>query len=247
MRINFLFKVWPYLAFAVLVGGLLVRAVLARKLMAVSKAERSEASKVFLRGKVWFLSLLGLFLVHVLGMLFPHSVILWDTVPLQLYVLEGLAFAAGVLALAGYISLLWRYFGRSGESVSGEVGNVAFAALLFVALLSGLLIAVFYRWGSSWGTVTLTPYMRSLFQGKPAVEYVARMPFLVQLHVFSLFAGLALLPFTRATSLLILRMYRGFDLVVKPLLIRGERRLAPVDAWLQRYNPTAWIFRDEEE
>ena len=152
-----------------------------------------------------------------------------------------------MLALAGYISLLWRYFGRSGESVSGEVGNVAFAALLFVGLVSGLLIAVFYRWGSSWGTVTLTPYMLSLLQGKPAVEYVARMPFLVQLHVFSLFAALALLPFTRAASLLVPRMHRGFDLVLKPFLIRAGRGHALVDAWLQRYNPTAWIFRDEEE
>jgi hypothetical protein len=37
-------------------------------------------------------------------------------------------------------------------------------------------------------------------------------------------------------------MYRGFDLLVKPLLIQAERRLAPVDAWLQRYTPPLGSF-----
>jgi len=247
MRNTFLFIVWPYLALAVFAGGLLVRSMLEPKRTAAGESPWSQAWTLIARSKIWCLSLLVLLLAHVVEMLFPSKILLWDSVPLRLYALEGFAFVAGLLGLAGYTVRVWRYLRRSGASVISETADAAFFALLFLGLLSGLLIAVLYRWGSSWGVVTLAPYVLSILRGEPAVEFVTRMPFLVRLHIFSAFAGLAVFPFTRMASLMILPLPHRLDPVVKRLTIRVERCHSAVDAWLQTYNPTAWIFQDEEE
>ncbi len=247
MRNNFLFVVWPYLALAVFAGGLLVRSVLEPKRTAAGEPPWSQAWTLIASSKVWCLSLLVLLLAHVVEMLFPSKILLWDSVPLRLYALEGFACAAGLFGFAGYTGRVWRYLRRSGGSVISDAADAAFFALLLLGLLSGLLMAVLYRWGSSWGVVTLAPYLLSIFRGRPVVEFVTGMPFLVRLHIFSAFAGLAVFPFTRMASLMILPLPHRLDLVVKLLTIRVERCHSTVDAWLQSHNPAAWIFQDEEE
>jgi nitrate reductase gamma subunit len=197
--------------------------------------------------KVWCLSLLALLLAHAVVMLLPSKILLWDSVPLRLYVLEGFTFVAGLFGLVGYTGRVWRYLRRSGGSVISDAADAAFFALLFLGFVSGLLIAALYRWGSSWAVVTLVPYVLSIFRGKPAVEFVTGMPFLVRLHIFSGFAGLAVLPFTRMGSLVTLPLSHRLDQVVKALTIRVERCHFALDAWLHTHNPGAWIFQDEEE
>src|SRR5262249_14024687 len=95
-----------------------------------------------------------------------------------------------------------------------------FLALLLTGVVSGLALAALYRWGSSWSAVTLAPYVTSIAGGHPRTEFVGEMPFLVQLHVFTAFAALAVVPFTSpalAPSLIARR----------PLKLSG-RAVAPV-------------------
>jgi nitrate reductase gamma subunit len=115
-----------------------------------------------------------------------------------------------------------------------------------VTLLSGLLTAIRYRWGSSWGVSTLTPYGLSLLRGKPAVALVAGMPFLVQVHVFSGFVALAALPFTRVCPLLIVVIRRGFSLAAKPIsaVTAWARRM--LEMALRKHHPAAWIWPEED-
>jgi len=74
--------------------------------------------------------------------------------------------------------------------------DVAALTLVAVSMLSGVLMAVLYRWASSWAEVTLVPYLYSLAYLDPATSLVTRLPMLVKLHVASAFALVALAPCT---------------------------------------------------
>src|SRR5262249_27641726 len=131
---------------------------------------------------------------------------------------------------------------RSEVSIAAEVADTAFLAIIFVALFSGLLMAVSYRWASIWGIVTLRPYVVSLLRGAPAPSFAIEMPFLVRLHIFSSFAALALVPFTRLTPFFILAIDRSLALFSKS----ASAVVRAGEAWLQRCNPGAWIWPEED-
>ena len=179
---------------------------------------------------------------HGGGLLFPQQILLWNTVPVRLYILEGLAFAAGIAALAGWAGVMWRHLGRAGGSAAREVADAAFLSLLFVALLSGLLTAILYRWGSSWGVLTLTPYVRSLASGNPAAALAADLPFFVRLHVFSSMAALAAIPFSRLAPLALVPLHRGLGLLLRPLSAMGRT----VEPALRKHNPLERLWPEED-
>ena len=136
-------------------------------------------------------------------MLFPRVILWWNGSTSRLYLLEGAGFIVGSAALACWCALVWRHLGRSNRPLITELADTVFLALLFVGILSGVLTAVLYRWGSTWSAVTLAPYLASLVRAKPAAGLATQMPFLVRLHVFSAFAALAVLPLTRLAAFLV--------------------------------------------
>src|SRR5207249_6521301 len=144
----------------------------------------AAAWELFGGGRLWRFSLTLLVAGHFAGLLFPKVVLWWNQSPFRLYLLEGFAFALGLLALLGWIKLLWKHLAQSTGSFLSEVADTVFLALLLVGLLSGSLTALIYRWGSSWGVATLTPYILTVLRGKPLLGFAAEMPFQVQLHVF---------------------------------------------------------------
>jgi nitrate reductase gamma subunit len=246
MRTSFLFQVWPYAAMALFAIGISIRCALAHKQADGLALDLKESWDLFGGGKILPFSLVMLLLGHLAGLLYPHKILLWNSAPSRLYALEGLAFAIGLSALAGWAALMWRQFGRSRGSVLRQVGDAVFLSLLFLSLLSGLLTAIRYRWGSSWGVSTLTPYGLSLLRGKPAVALVAGMPFLVQVHVFSGFVALAALPFTRVSPFLIVVISHGFTYAAKPISAAGTWARRMLEMVLRRHHPATWIWPEED-
>jgi nitrate reductase gamma subunit len=123
-----------------------------------------------------------------------------------------------------------------------EIADYALLSLGCVAVVSGLVSAVLYRWGSSWAVATVVPYIRSLLTGVPASELVEQMPFLVRLHVFTWFAMLALVPFTSLAMILVSAGDRVLLVVARPLAAMGgagRRTLA-------RLSPARWIWPEED-
>jgi|SRR6266704_246389 len=243
MKLNFLFAAWPYIALALLVIGISVRYLLDRRNMDAVTAEMSEAWSLIGGNKWWRASVLFLFLAHFAGLLFPRGIILWNGSPIRLYLLEGLAFAIGIVALASGAILLWRHLGHhSSRSAVAELSDTVFLGLLFVGIVSGLLVAALYRWGSSWGAMTLSPYITSLVRGNPAAGFAVQMPFLVRLHVFSAFAVLAVLPLTRAAAFMVFTLHRSFVLIGRPIsaVVRAG------EAWLRKHNPAPWLWPEED-
>jgi nitrate reductase gamma subunit len=246
MKTNFLFRVWPYVAVLLFLGWLALRYVLMRKRLDASGSELAEARDLFGGGKLWRISLLLLLSGHLAGLLFPREILLWNVMPVRLYVLEGAGFAVGLAAFAGWAKLTWRHLGKSEAPVASQLADASFLSLLFTAFLSGLLTAVFYRWGSSWGVLTLTPYVSSLFRGNPASALASEMPFLVQLHVFSALAALAILPFTRVTPLLTVPLHYGLKFILRPVSGLAQSSQKALELAAQKYNPGQRIWPEEE-
>jgi nitrate reductase gamma subunit len=244
MKVDFIFRVAPYVAAVVLVLGLLVRYALARRRMDALSGELADIWALFRGGLVWRVSLVLLLVAHLVGLVFPRVILGWDTSAPRLYLLEGAGYLLGAGALVGWAVVAWRHLGRtaSASSPAAEVADSIFLALLLVSIGSGLLMAVAYRWASAWGAVTLSPYLASLFGGEPVDGLASQMPFLVQLHVFSAFALLAALPFTRLAPFFIVALDRALVLAARPFAAASRSG----EAWLRKHNPAVWIWPEED-
>lgn len=242
MKNNFLFAIFPYIAFGLLAAGTLVRYLLFRKQKEVMAAEIAEARAVFSGNRLWRISLVFLLVGHGIALLAPRMLLSWNHSSLRLSMLEAAFFVIGCAALAGWLVVLWRNLKHHHGSPLNELSDVVLLGLIFVAITSGLLVAVLYRWGSSWGTMTLTPYFISVLKGNPSAKFVVQLPFLVRLHVFSLFASLAVLPATRIGTV-VAAVLRGV-LVIAGKLAAAAARAG--EALGKKLNPAPWLWPEED-
>jgi len=242
VRTNFAFAAWPYISLSLLAVGIVVRYFQARKQMEAVSAEVTEAKSVFLGSRLWQTSLLFLLAGHVAGVVLPKAVLWWNGSVARLYILEGAAFAVGLAALGSWLVLMWRHLGESKRSAFIELADTVFLSLVFVGLVSGLLMAVFYRWASSWGAITLAPYIASLPGGRPATRFISDMPILVRIHVFSAFAAVAVLPLTRLAAVLVRGLHFCVLITSRPLTAVGQA----IAGWVRRRNPAAWLWPEED-
>ena len=238
----FLFEDFPRAALFVLVGGLVVRGyAVVRRPPAPSDPPPGWPWP----GRLGALALGLLLLAHLAALLAPQALVTVTRAHLRLYVLEGSGFLVGFVGLLAWARMMFRHLRAEGPSLAG-VGDSMLLALIALALGSGLVTAILYRWASVWGVATLTPYVRSLGRGRPLGVLASQMPFPVQLHLVSTFAALAVLPFSRLALALIVPAHRlGRRLagwLWQPL--RAAARHAR--AWLVRHNPGAWIWPEEE-
>jgi len=230
------------MAFSLLAVGLAVRYVLEQKRMDAVRTEMAEAWSAFSGAKTWRAGIALLLLVHAAILLLPQSVLAWNTNPLRLYLFEAITFVAGLAALAGWAKLTWKQVSHGNRSVITELSDTVFLALLLVAIASGVLMAVLYRWGSSWGALVLTPYVASILRGRPAPGLATQMPFFVRLHVFSAFAMLAVLPLTRLAAFFVFGLHSILALMGRPI----SAAVHTAERWLRRHNPAPWLWPEED-
>ncbi len=240
-----LFLVFPYVALAILILGLGIRHALARRRPEAIRPAAETAWQLFRGTAAWRIGLAITAILHLVCLAVPGSIRGWNGAPLRLYLLEGAGFVFGVVALIGLIQLLWRHVGRSIAAHHHrlfEIGDYALLSVLCVAAVSGLAMAVMYRWGSSWAVGTLTPYLWSLGKGEPAIELVEQMPFLIRLHVFSWFAVLAVVPFTSAAMILVAAGDRAVLAAGRPItaVAQAGRRA------LGKLSPARWLWPEED-
>lgn len=247
MRSKVLFSLWPYIATAAFIVGLGVRFAIATSRVADQAGKPSAMRAIFDKSKTWTLGLTTLFLLHLVELIFPQSVGLWDRVSARLYVLEGATLFVGLVTLSSGVFLAFRYLRSSASLTVSECADGIFLSLLLVGALSGILMAVSYRWASSWGAGTLTPYVVSLGKGHPAVEFVVPMPFLVRLHVFSAFTALAAFPLTRASRLLMAALRGALARAMTRFRVWTDGPRAAITSWVRAHNPMLRILQNEED
>jgi nitrate reductase gamma subunit len=163
----------------------------------------------FLLGTALVLVLAG----HLLAFLIPGQILLWNNDPTRRWVLEVTALVFALMTLVGLLLTVVRCLFSAEARQGVGLADWLLYALVLVQVGSGIGLALFYPWGSSWYATLAVPYLRSLLRLEPDLGTLNAMPHLVKFHVATACVLVLLLPFTR---------------VVRPLIVRGgeegERR-----------------------
>jgi nitrate reductase gamma subunit len=163
---------------------------------------------------------------HLLGFLIPEQVLLWNNDPLRRYVLEGSGLLFALMTLVGLLLTAARcLWSAEARREIGPSDGLLFA-LLLLQVAGGIIVALFYRWGSSWYAASVVPYLRSLVRLEPDIGAVGALPHLVKLHLVGAWVLVMLLPLTRAVHPLIVRGWedereRAASRVVTTVLLVG--------------------------
>lgn len=240
---DLLFAAFPYAALLIFLVGLAIRYAVARRNPEAIRPSAKQAWHALASSRLWQAGLAVTIILHIIGLVAPHAILGWNTSPGRLYLLEGIGFLLGIAALVGWVQVMTRHVNRAASSGSLlELTDCILLSVLCMAVVSGLITAFLYRWGSSWGEQTLAPYMSSLATGKPASSLIEELPFLVRLHVFTWFIAIALVPFTSITNLILPAIDRVLLTISGPVGAAGAagRRTA------KKLSPAHLIWPEED-
>ena len=190
----------------------------------------SSFSSQFLENKQHFWGLVpfhyGIIVVlvgHLVAFLVPREVLLWNSQPLRLYILEVSALTFGVLALVGLVAAIVRRVSVTALHRVTNGRDWIVLALLLVQVVTGVGVALTYPWGSSWYAAAVAPYLWSVFSFNPNVAVIGVMPWLVKLHIINAWLLVGFAPFSRLLHVLVapvpylwrrpqvVRWYRGTE------------------------------------
>jgi nitrate reductase gamma subunit len=214
---SLMFAAFPYVCFTIFIIGSIYRYMNRGFQVSSLSSEFLERKKLFWGSQPFHWGLLVIFFGHLIAFLFPSSVLAWNGEPVRLLILEVSSFAFALSALAGLLLLIKRRLGNSRILIVSNKMDMLVYAVLITQIVTGLGVAFFVRWGSSWFAAVLTPYLRSIFALNPDIAAVSAMPWLVQLHIISAFFMIAIIPFTRFVHFLVAPvdyLWRGYQLVI---------------------------------
>lgn len=170
----------------------------------------SSLSSQFLENRVHFWGLVpfhyGILVIlfgHLVGFLIPRQLLLWNSNPFRLYVLEITAFIGGVFTLVGLVNIVVRRLTNLKLRITTTVADWIVIGVLIFQVATGLYTAVFHNWGSFWFATSMSPYLWSIVQFSPDISYVTPLPVMVKLHIIGAFAIIFLFPFTRLVHVLV--------------------------------------------
>ncbi|RLA38197.1 MAG: respiratory nitrate reductase subunit gamma [Gammaproteobacteria bacterium] len=212
----FLFTIFPYLSIFIFIIGSIIRYRSTGFKVSSLSSQFLEGKQLFWGSQPFHWGLLVLFTGHLTAFLFPSSIILWNGSPVRLLILEGTSFVFGLSVLFGLFMLIKRRLtSKTLLMVSNNMDLLVYVVLL-VQVISGLSVAYYLRWGSSWFAGVLTPYLNSVFVFNPDIAAVSALHWLIQIHIFSAFFILALIPFTRFMHFLVAPidyLWRSYQIV----------------------------------
>lgn len=199
----FFFIGLPYAAMVVVIVGTLFRYLNFSFGVSSLSSQFLESRELYYGSRPFHWGIIFLFFGHLVAFLFPAEVLLWNSVPVRLLILEIAAFGFGIAALVGLVILVIRRLKNKRIRVVTSKMDVVVYVVLAVQIITGLWIALFFRWGSSWFASTLTPYMRSIFLFNPDIAAVTNLPLFAKIHIVSAFTLIGLIPFTRFMHFLV--------------------------------------------
>ena len=197
-----LFVVFPYSAVTVAVAGTIVRWRMRPFSVSALSSQLLERRKLFWGSVPFHWGILIILTMHLVALIVPSGVELWNRAPARLYLLEGTGLALAVWALAGLGMLIYRRLTDGRIRVVTTPMDLVVLTVLLVQVVAGVWIATVYRFGSAWGTSVFVPYIRSLLTLRPDAGPLATLPFALKLHAAGFFVFLAILPFSRLVHIL---------------------------------------------
>jgi len=211
-----MFGTLPYVAILIfLIGSIFRYKNIGYKLSSLS-SQFLEGKQLFFGSQPFHWGLLVLFVGHLIAFAIPKAVIIWNGHPVRLLILEVTSLIFALSALIGLILLIKRRFSNKRIMVLTNNMDTVVYVVLLVQIVSGIAIALFARWGSTWFASSLTPYLRSIFTFDPQVGVASALPWFAQLHIVSAFFMVAIIPFTRFMHFLVVPVayiWRKYQLV----------------------------------
>ncbi len=220
-----LFVAFPYLAVILAVGVGLYRFFRRRFTYSSASSQLLENAHLYWGSVPWHYGITLILLAHVVGLILPGPASRALAYGAPLFVLEGAGIALALFAALGLVFLVARRMGSSrARAVTSPMDGVLLFALL-VQVVTGVLVALFQRWGSLWYLSTAVPWIWSLARLQPDASAVLQLPALIRFHFLWGFLLVLLIPFTRLVHLFVLPvqyLWRPYQLVV---WYRGQREV----------------------
>ncbi|MCF6227596.1 MAG: respiratory nitrate reductase subunit gamma [Planctomycetes bacterium] len=202
----------PYVALVVFFFATIRRYVRSGYSYSSYSTQFLENKKLFFASTPWHWGIIFLAVGHLVGFLVPSGVLWWNGVPARLYIIEFSALVAAILALTGLVMGLVRRTTSPRIAAVTSRMDYLILTMLLIQIMSGMWIAIFERWGTSWFAGALSPYLWSLFKFNPKIDAVSAMPFAIKLHVVGAFLIFMVFPFTRLVHLLVAPLHYMFRL-----------------------------------
>lgn len=207
----------PYAAIVIMIVGSVFRYFNFGFKVSALSSQFLEGRQLFFGSQPFHWGLIFLFFGHLIAFLFPQSVIAWNSVPVRLLILEISAFAFGILTVVGLVLLIIRRISNKRLHQVTTLMDIVVFLILTIQIVSGLWIAFFFKWGSSWFASVLTPYLQSIISLNPNIAAVSQLPLMIRVHLVSFFIMLALIPFTRFIHFLVFPLsyfWRSYQYVI---------------------------------
>ncbi len=199
----FFFIVLPYLAIFSVIFGSIYRYRYHGFQVSSLSSQFLESKQLSFGSRPFHWGLIMLFFGHLTAVLIPRAVLAWNGVPIRLYILEVSALAFGLIAFIGLTLLIIRRIQVKRIHFVTTKMDVFVYLILLVQIITGLYTAYFFRWGSSWFAMVLTPYLWSIFTFSPDTTAVVALPLMVKIHIISAFTLVGMIPFTRFMHFLV--------------------------------------------
>jgi len=200
---QFFFIAVPYVVLAIFLYATIRRFVGDRFSYSSYSSQFLENRHQFFGAVPWHYGIIVLFFGHLIGFLFPKTVLWWNGVPARLYIIEISALIFALVALSGLVNALIRRLKNPRVLTVTTTMDFLILTLLLFQVFTGMYVAIFERWGSSWFATVASPYLWSLFKLNPQISAVAQLPLMVKLHILGAFAVFAVFPFTRLVHILV--------------------------------------------
>lgn len=197
-----LFVIFPYIAMIVAVVGTIYRTFYRPFSVSSLSSQLLERKKLYWGSIPFHYGVIVILLGHLLALSFPRTLVLWNSVPVRLLILEITGLALGIWALVGLSVLVWRRLSEKRVVAVTSPMDLFVLVLLLISAITGVLTATLYRFGSGWFTAIFTPYLLSLLVFNPLPGLVAPLPWVIQLHALNFFVLLAVFPFSRLVHII---------------------------------------------
>lgn len=223
------FILFPYISVAVAIAATVYRSIYRPFTVSSMSSQLLERKKLYWGSISFHYGIVLVLLGHLLALLLPRGLLLWNAIPIRLYLLELTGLALGIWALAGLVILLWRRLSEKRLRTISTPMDLVVLVLLLVSVVTGVLTATLYRFGTSWFAVIFSPYLLSLATLQPNLALVSPLPWVVKLHVINFFILLAVFPFSRLVHIATYPLgylVRPWQIVIWNRKVRADSRFS---------------------
>jgi nitrate reductase gamma subunit len=199
---SLLFQIFPYVTIFIAISATFYRSIFRPFTFSSLSSQLLERKKLYWGSISFHWGILIILAGHLVALLVPRSLLLWNAVPIRLYLLEFSGLALGLWALGGLLILVWRRLSERRVRAVTSSMDVVVLIFLLVSVITGIITASSYRFGSFWFTGIFTPYLWSILTLRPQPGLVATLPWVIKLHVINFFILLAIFPFSRLVHII---------------------------------------------